>query len=85
LDFVLSQTLKTKVPPTQHQASFYANNVVQYIHPTCADLCVIMEILEIFGHASGLKTYLQKSSITPIGCFDAEPAVIYEVMLSDRG
>lgn len=44
-----------------------------------------MEILEIFGHASGLKTYLQKSSITPIGCFDAEPAVIYEVMLSDRG
>ena len=64
----------------KHQASFYADDVVQLIHPTSAGVCIIMELLEIFGHASGLKTYMQNSSITPIGCSDAEPAVICEVM-----
>ena len=55
------------------------DDVVLFIRPTRTDLCLIKE-LEVFGHASGLNTNMQKSSLTPIGWSDDELAVIAEVI-----
>jgi len=41
--------------------SFYADDVVLFIHPFRNDLHVVKLLLESFGHASGLKTNLTKS------------------------
>jgi hypothetical protein len=54
--------------------------VLLFSRLTSANLCLIIELLEVFGHASKQKTNVQKSLITPIGCFDAELALISNVM-----
>jgi hypothetical protein len=38
------------------------------LRPAAMDINVIMDILDLFGHASGLRTNVQKSSVFPIGC-----------------
>jgi hypothetical protein len=44
----------------------YADDVILFISPTTADALAIQHILGVFSEASGLKTHLQKCSITPI-------------------
>jgi hypothetical protein len=48
--------------------SIYVDDVVIFLRPDPIDLQVTLEILELFGQASGLKTNLAKSSILPIAC-----------------
>jgi hypothetical protein len=48
--------------------SLYADDVVIFLHPVTSDVVTIMDILRIFGEASGLKTNMAKSSIFPIRC-----------------
>jgi hypothetical protein len=46
--------------------SLYADDVVIFLHLMASDFEIIMDILRIFGEASGLKTNMAKSSVFPI-------------------
>jgi len=60
----------------QHRISLYADDVVLFLRPEAGDISLVMEILNLFGDASGLKTNLQKSSVLPIRCGDMELTTI---------
>ena len=47
-----------------------------FLRPVASDISVTMDILKIFGEASGLNTNLQKSSVLPIRCGDLESTTI---------
>ena len=42
----------------QHRISIYADDVALFLHPEAGDISTIMDILNLFGEASGLKTNL---------------------------
>lgn len=52
----------------QHRISLYADDVVIFLRPTASDINITLDILQLFGEASGLKTNVQKSSVHPIQC-----------------
>jgi hypothetical protein len=52
--------------------SLFANDLVIFCHPDESELRVVRGILEIFGHASGLRTNSTKCSVTPIACSNEE-------------
>jgi hypothetical protein len=60
----------------QHRISLYADDVVLFLWPEAADIAITMDILQLFGVASGLKTNLQKSNVLPIRCGDHELEVV---------
>jgi hypothetical protein len=62
----------------QHQISLYADDVVLFLRPEVADIAITMDILHLFGVASGLKTNLQKSNVLPIRCEDHNLEVIQQ-------
>jgi hypothetical protein len=41
---------------------------VVFLRPVASDINLILQILRLFGEASGLKTNVQKSSVFPIRC-----------------
>jgi hypothetical protein len=51
----------------KHCISFYVNDVL-FLQLSHQDISAIISILDIFGHATGLKTNISKSSVTPIQC-----------------
>jgi len=53
---VLLQPLSSRA--LQHRISLYADDVVLFLRPEATDIAVIMNILQLFGDASGLKTNL---------------------------
>jgi hypothetical protein len=59
-----------------HRVSLYADDVVIFLHPAASDLNLALDILNLFGEASGLKTNLQKSNVFPIQCAEADAAVV---------
>ena len=44
----------------QHRISLYADDVVIFLHPSASDLEVMLDLLQLFGEASGLKTCSEK-------------------------
>lgn len=62
----------------QHRISLYADDAVLFLRPYTADLNLIKELLEVFGHASGLVTNLAKSSVHPIQCGDGEKNIDFQ-------
>jgi hypothetical protein len=52
----------------QHRLSLYADDVVIFLRPAASDIDLMVGILQLFGKASGLKTSIQKSSVSPIQC-----------------
>lgn len=44
--------------------SLYADDVVLFCHPSPAEIITVREILQLFGHASGLHVNFAKSSAT---------------------
>jgi hypothetical protein len=56
----------------QHQVSLYADDVVFFLCPEANDIAITVDILHLFGEASGLRTNLQKSNVLPIRCGDQE-------------
>jgi hypothetical protein len=50
----------------RERAFFYADDVVLFSLPTQCDLVFIKLILELFANATGLRTNLDKSQISPI-------------------
>ena len=41
-----------------HKISIYADDVVLFLHPTQSDISITLDILELFGDASGLHNNL---------------------------
>lgn len=62
----------------QHRLSLYADDVVLFLRPAASDIDITTGILELFGEASGLCTNIQKSSVTPIQCTEAELSAVQE-------
>jgi hypothetical protein len=63
----------------QHQVS-YANDVVLFLHPVQEDISLILDILQLFGEASGLHNNVQKSSVFPIRCDDNEKVIVQQLL-----
>jgi hypothetical protein len=51
-----------------------------FVRPLFGDLCVIRDLLHCFGHISGLRTNLIKSSATRIQCSNDDIALTYEIL-----
>ncbi|WVZ75769.1 LOW QUALITY PROTEIN: hypothetical protein U9M48_023801 [Paspalum notatum var. saurae] len=49
-----------------------------FVRPTSNDLCMVKELLECFGHVSGLRCNLSKRAATPIQCSDEDIALVCE-------
>jgi hypothetical protein len=50
----------------KHRISLYADDVVIFLRPDPTAISLILDILWLFGKASGLQTNVQKSSVLPI-------------------
>jgi hypothetical protein len=68
------------VQQARHHVSFYADDVVVFLRPHILDLIAVRCILDLFGHASGLRTNLAKGSVSPIHCSDDELALTVETL-----
>jgi hypothetical protein len=64
----------------QHRISIYANDVAFFIRSVAGDINITMNILNLFGEASGLKTNLQKSNVLPIRCDELEISTIQSLL-----
>jgi hypothetical protein len=53
-----------------HRISINADDVALFLHPTQSDISITLDILELFGDASGLHNNAHKSNIYPIRCSD---------------
>jgi len=60
----------------QHRVSLYADDVVLFLRPSAADIGITLDMLDLFGSASGLKTNIQKSSVLPIQCKQEDIEII---------
>jgi hypothetical protein len=46
-----------------HRISLYADDVVLFLQPRKSDIQMVLNILHLFGEASGLKNNVQKSNV----------------------
>ena len=60
----------------QNRVSLYADDVVIFLKPSAADIEITLDILQLFGRASGLQTNIQKSSVLPIQCLDEDREIL---------
>ena len=74
----LLQPLATQ--QARHRVSFYADDAVIFLRPDSLDLNTVRHLLDLFGHASGLRTNLSKSSVSPINCTNEELVLTAEVL-----
>jgi hypothetical protein len=68
------------VQQAKHRISLYADDVILFLMPNRDDLLLISQLLEAFGHASGLRTNLAKSSVSPINCTNEDLKVLSELL-----
>jgi exonuclease III len=66
--------------PIQHRISLYADDVAIFLRPIAADINLTLQLLQLFGDASGLKTNVQKSNVMPIQCAQEELAIIHNLL-----
>jgi len=64
----------------QHRISIYADDVVIFLRPSTDDINITMDILNLFGRASGLKTNMEKSSVLPIQCQEEDRHLIHSLL-----
>jgi hypothetical protein len=58
----------------------YADDTVLFLKPDVVDINLVIDLLSLFGKASGLHTNLQKSSVVPIWCDDQIIAAAKELL-----
>jgi mannosylglycoprotein endo-beta-mannosidase len=66
--------------PLQHRIYIYADDVVLFLRPAVEEINVTMDILNLFGEATGLRTNLQKSNVLPIRCKENELAIVQSLL-----
>jgi hypothetical protein len=59
-----------------HRISIYADDVVIFLKPIAGDINIMLDMLQLFGEASGLKTNVKKSSVLPIQCQEEDRQTI---------
>jgi hypothetical protein len=64
--------------PLPHRISLYTDDVVMFLQPRENDIQMALNILKVFGEASGLKTNVQKSNVFPIRCGEEELSILQE-------
>jgi hypothetical protein len=64
----------------QQRISLYADDVVIFLRPSASDIGVTLDLLDLFGEASGLKANIQKSNVFPIQCTESDNEVIQECL-----
>jgi hypothetical protein len=57
--------------------------VVLFLKPDEADIALVLDLLRLFGKASGLHTNVQKSNVLPIRCDDQTLATAKELLPCD--
>jgi hypothetical protein len=70
----LLQPLATR--SVHHRVSMYADDVVLFLRLAAEDIATIVDILHLFGEASGLHNNVQKSNVYPIRCDESDIAVV---------
>jgi hypothetical protein len=60
----------------EHHISIYTDDVVIFLKPSSEDIAITLDMLQLFGNASGLKTNVQKSSVLPIQCHEEDKQII---------
>jgi hypothetical protein len=63
-----------------HRVSYYADDMVLFLHPTTGDINIILYILQVFREASGLCNNVQNSSVYPIRCDDTKRVVVQQLL-----
>ena len=66
--------------PIQHIISLYADDVAIFLQPNAADINLSLQLLDLFGEASGLRTNVQKSNVLPIHCAEENLALIQNLL-----
>ena len=66
--------------PIQHRISLYADDVTIFLRPAAADINITLQLLQLFGDASGLKTNVQKSNVLPIQCAEEDMVTIQNLL-----
>jgi len=66
--------------PIQHRISLYADDVAIFLQPNAADINLSLQLLNLFGDASGLRTNVQKSNVLPIHCAEDDLAPIQNLL-----
>lgn len=61
--------------------SLYTDDAVIFLRPIAGDTGATLDILKIFGEASGLKTNIEKSNVSPIQCSGADIVTIHNLLL----
>jgi hypothetical protein len=62
----------------QHRISLYEDDVVIFLRLATSDIDLTVGILQLFGQASGLKTNVHTSSVTPIQCLATDMETIQQ-------
>ena len=63
-----------------HRISIYADDVVLFLRPAAEEIQVTMDLLQLFGDASGLRNNAQKSSAFPIRCGEADLTILHNLL-----
>ena len=66
--------------PIQYIISLYADDVAIFLQPNAADINLSLQLLDLFGEASGLRTNVQKSNVLPIHCAEENLALIQNLL-----
>jgi len=66
--------------PIQHRISLYADDVAIFLQPNAADINLSLQLLDLFGDASGLRTNVQKSNVLPIHCAEENLDLIQNLL-----
>jgi hypothetical protein len=70
----LLQSLATR--SVHHRVYMYADDVVLFLRPAAENIATIVDILHLFGVASGLHNNVQKSNVYPIRFDESDIAVV---------
>jgi hypothetical protein len=62
----------------QHHISLYADDAALFLRPEAIQ--ITMDMLQLFGESSSMKTNLQKSNVLPIRCGDPAIQVLHELL-----
>ena len=64
----------------RHRLSLFADDVAIFIKPSVEEAQAAIDILRLFGSASGLHCNLGKSSISPIRCEEVDLQPVLDVL-----
>ncbi|KAJ1268538.1 hypothetical protein BS78_07G142700 [Paspalum vaginatum] len=71
------------VQQAKFRISMYADDVIMFLRPAREDITLVSQLLEFFGHVTGLRTNLTKSSVTPIHCSEEDLMLLSDLLVCE--